>query len=413
MEFEPGDLVEIKTNYGIYRGILMPRHVFSGDDIIIIKLDNGYNIGIRKDSSFSMKLISKGEIKKSVKKLKQHKKGIKVSVLGTGGTIASYIDYRTGAVKPAVSQEELLLAIPEIDENYDIRSNNLFSIFSENMDVEHWKIIAREVEKEFNDVKGIIIPHGTDTMSYTASALAFMLQNLPGPIVLVGAQRSSDRPSSDAYLNLLASLKLMNTDLGEVAVAMHSTTSDTTVYAHRGVRVRKMHTSRRDAFRSINTRPIAEIGENVKFISDYRKSSGPLTSKIAMDERVMLLYYYPNMDKEILYDIGSRVHGIILAGTGLGHVSQNIIPVIRDLVRDSVFIGVTSQCLYGSVNLNVYATGREMIKAGVVPLKDMLPEVAYVKLMWAMANYGNNVKEIMKTNIVGEIDERRVGLDYV
>ncbi|MGC8565047.1 MAG: Glu-tRNA(Gln) amidotransferase subunit GatD [Thermoplasmata archaeon] len=413
MEFEPGDLVEIKTNYGIYRGILMPRHVFSGDDIIIIKLDNGYNIGIRKDSSFSMKLISKGEIKKSVKKSKQHKKGIKVSVLGTGGTIASYIDYRTGAVKPAVSQEELLLAIPEIDENYDIRSNNLFSIFSENMDVEHWKIIAREVEKEFNDVRGIIIPHGTDTMSYTASALAFMLQNLPGPIVLVGAQRSSDRPSSDAYLNLLASLKLMNTDLGEVVVAMHSTTSDTTVYVHRGVRVRKMHTSRRDAFRSINTRPIAEIGENVKFISDYRKSSGPLTSKIAMDERVMLLYYYPNMDKEILYDIGSRVHGIILAGTGLGHVSQNIIPVIRDLVRDSVFIGVTSQCLYGSVNLNVYATGREMIRAGVVPLKDMLPEVAYVKLMWAMANYGNNVKEIMKRNIVGEIDERRVGLDYV
>jgi len=413
MEFEPGDLVEIKTNYGIYRGILMPKHVFSGDDIIIIKLDNGYNVGIRKDSSFSMKLISKGEIKKSVKKLKQHKKGIKVSVLGTGGTIASYIDYRTGAVKPAVSQEELLLAIPEIDENYDIRSNNLFSILSENMDVEHWKIIAREVEKEFNDVRGIIIPHGTDTMSYTASALAFMLQNLPGPIVLVGAQRSSDRPSSDAYLNLLASLKLMNTDLGEVVVAMHSTTSDTTVYVHRGVRVRKMHTSRRDAFRSINTKPIAEIGENVKFISDYRKSSGPLTSKIAMDERVMLLYYYPNMDKEILYDIGSRVHGIILAGTGLGHVSQNIIPVIRDLVRDSVFIGVTSQCLYGSVNLNVYATGREMIRAGVVPLNDMLPEVAYVKLMWAMANYGNNVTEIMKKNIVGEIDERRVGLDYV
>lgn len=412
MDFEPGDIVEVKTSHGTFKGTLMPKHVFSGEDIVILKLENGYNIGIKKDSSFSMKLISKGEVKKITKKVKQHRKGIKVSVLGTGGTIASYIDYRTGAVKPAVSQEELLLAIPEIDENYDIRSRNLFSIFSENMDVEHWKIIAKEVEKEFEDARGIIVPHGTDTMSYTASALAFMLQNLPGPVVLVGAQRSSDRPSSDAYLNFLASLKLMSTDIGEVVVAMHASTSDNIVYAHRGVRVRKMHSSRRDAFRSINTRPIAEIGESVKILSDYRKRSGPIVSKTAMDERVVLLYYYPNMDRDILYDIGSRVHGIILAGTGLGHVSQSIIPVIRDLVRDGVFIGVTTQCLYGSVNLNVYATGREMIRAGVVPLKDMLPEAAYVKLMWAMANY-TNVKEVMTKNMVGEIDERRVGLDYV
>lgn len=412
MDFEPGDVVEVKTSHGTFKGTLMPRHVFSGEDIVILKLENGYNIGIKKDSSFSMKLISKGEVKKITKKVKQHRKGIKVSVLGTGGTIASYIDYRTGAVKPAVSQEELLLAIPEIDENYDIRSRNLFSIFSENMDVEHWKIIAKEVEKEFEDARGIIVPHGTDTMSYTASALAFMLQNLPGPVVLVGAQRSSDRPSSDAYLNLLASLKLMSTDIGEVVVAMHASTSDNLVYAHRGVRVRKMHSSRRDAFRSINTRPIAEIGESVKILSDYKKRAGPIVSKTAMDERAVLLYYYPNMDRDILYDIGSRVHGIILAGTGLGHVSQSIIPVIRDLVRDGVFIGVTTQCLYGSVNLNVYATGREMIRAGVVPLKDMLPEVAYVKLMWAMANY-TNVKEVMTKNVVGEIDERRVGLEYV
>ncbi|MGC8663675.1 MAG: Glu-tRNA(Gln) amidotransferase subunit GatD [Thermoplasmata archaeon] len=412
MDFEPGDLIEIKTEHGIYKGVLMPKHIFSGDDIIVIKLENGYNIGIKKDSSFTIRLISKAENKKITKKAKEHRKGLKVSVLGTGGTIASYIDYRTGAVKPAVSQEELLLAIPEIGEKYDIKSRNLFSIFSENMDVEHWKIIAREVENEFNESKGIIIPHGTDTISYTASALAFMLQNLPGPVVLVGAQRSSDRPSSDAYLNLLASLKLMETDLGEMVVAMHANISDSIVYAHRGVKVRKMHTSRRDAFKSINTKPIAEIGESVKFISEYRKKSGPLISKIAMDERAILLYYYPNMDRDILYDIGSRVHGMIIAGTGLGHVSQNLVPAIRDLVHDGVFIGITSQCLSGSVNLNVYATGREIIRAGAVPLYDMLPEVAYVKLMWAMANF-NNVKEIMTKNLVGEICERRVGLDYV
>ncbi|MGC9138496.1 MAG: Glu-tRNA(Gln) amidotransferase subunit GatD [Thermoplasmata archaeon] len=413
MDFETGDLVEIKNKKGIFRGIVMPRHAFSGEDIIILKLDNGYNIGIKVDDETDIKIISKGLSKKTERKSKINENGIPVSVLGTGGTIASYIDYSTGAVKPAVSQEELLLAIPEIEENYRIKSRTIFSILSENMKVKNWKVIAEEAFKDLDDSKGIIIPHGTDTMAYTASALAFMIQNLPSPIILVGAQRSSDRPSSDAYLNLIYSLKLVETDLGEVVISMHGSTSDTFVQVHRGVRARKMHTSRRDAFRSINEKPIAIIENEVRFISSYRKRSGPPVLRTGMDEKVALLYYYPNMDPDILLDIGSRMHGIIIAGTGLGHVSNDLIPVIRDLVSRGVFVGVTSQCLYGSVNLNVYSTGREMIIAGAVPLKDMLPEVAYVKLMWVLENYPGEERDKMLQNLVGEISERRVGIEYV
>ncbi|MGC8981119.1 MAG: Glu-tRNA(Gln) amidotransferase subunit GatD [Thermoplasmata archaeon] len=413
MDFETGDLVEIKNKKGIFRGIVMPRHAFSGEDIIILKLDNGYNIGIKVDDETDIKIISKGLSKKTERKSKINENGIPVSVLGTGGTIASYIDYSTGAVKPAVSQEELLLAIPEIEENYRIKSRTIFSILSENMKVKNWKVIAEEAFKDLDDSRGIIIPHGTDTMAYTASALAFMIQNLPSPIILVGAQRSSDRPSSDAYLNLIYSLKLVETDLGEVVISMHGSTSDTFVQVHRGVRARKMHTSRRDAFRSINEKPIAIIENEVRFISSYRKRSGPPVLRTGMDEKVALLYYYPNMDPEILLDIGSRMHGIIIAGTGLGHVSNDLIPVIRDLVSRGVFVGVTSQCLYGSVNLNVYSTGREMIIAGAVPLKDMLPEVAYVKLMWVLENYPGEERDKMLQNLVGEISERRVGIEYV
>ncbi|MGC8599104.1 MAG: Glu-tRNA(Gln) amidotransferase subunit GatD [Thermoplasmata archaeon] len=413
MDFETGDLVEIENKKGIFRGIVMPRHAFSGEDIIILKLDNGYNIGIKVDDETKIKIISKGLSKKTERKSRINENGIPVSVLGTGGTIASYIDYSTGAVKPAVSQEELLLAIPEIEENYRIKSRTIFSILSENMKVKNWKVIAEEAFKDLDDSRGIIIPHGTDTMAYTASALAFMIQNLPSPIILVGAQRSSDRPSSDAYLNLIYSLKLVETDLGEVVISMHGSTSDTFVQVHRGVRARKMHTSRRDAFRSINEKPIAIIENEVRFISSYRKRSGPPVLRTGMDEKVALLYYYPNMDPEILLDIGSRMHGIIIAGTGLGHVSNDLIPVIRDLVSRGVFVGVTSQCLYGSVNLNVYSTGREMIIAGAVPLKDMLPEVAYVKLMWVLENYPGEERDKMLQNLVGEISERRVGIEYV
>lgn len=413
MDFEPGDLVEIKTKKGVFRGIMMPKHAFSGEDIIILKLENGYNIGIKMEDDTEIRVISKRTSRETHREIKRKVDGIGVSVLGTGGTIASYVDYTTGAVKPAISQEELLLAIPEIEDKYNIKSRIIFSILSENMKVEHWKIIAKETFKEFDESKGVIIPHGTDTMAYTASALAFMLQNLPSPVILVGAQRSSDRPSSDAYLNLISSLKLVDTDLGEVVISMHGSTSDTYIHVHRGVRARKMHTSRRDAFRSINDRPIAIIGNDVVFTNTYKKRSGPAVLRTDMDEKVALIYYYPNMDPEIVYDIGSRMHGLIIAGTGLGHVSEDIIPVIKDLKSKGVFVGITSQCLYGAVNLNVYSTGREMILAGAIPLKDMLPEVAYVKLMWVLANHPGEEEERMLENIVGEFSERRVGIEYV
>ncbi len=409
MDYSIGDFVELITKKGVFRGYIMPKHDFSSDDILILKLENGYNIGLNKNEIIDVKFIEHYELKRKEISVTKNEIGKKITILGTGGTIASYIDYKTGAVKPALTPDELVFAVPEIGNRYNLETKVLFNILSENMKVHHWKTIAREIYNAFmNGSEGILIPHGTDTMAFTSAALSFMLHDLPGPVVLVGAQRSSDRPSSDAHLNLLASFKLFETDLGEVVVAMHGSTSDTYVDVHRGVRVRKMHTSRRDAFKSINNETIARINETVKFISDYKKRSGPVKLYDKMDESVALVYFYPNMDPNILEYIGSNKKGIIVAGTGLGHVSSDTIKVLKDLVDDGVYIGIASQCLYGSVNLNVYSTGREMVKAGLKPLGDMLPEVAYVKLMWAMGNFPKDFVNIMERNIVGEISGRRV-----
>ncbi len=409
MDYSVGDLVEIVTKKGVFRGYIMPKHDFSSDEVVIIKLENGYNVGIVKNEIMNIKFIEHYEFKRKEIKVAKNETGKKITILGTGGTIASYIDYKTGAVKPAMTPDELFFAVPEIGNRYNLETKVLFNILSENMKVQHWKIVAKEIYNAFmNGADGILIPHGTDTMGFTSAALSFMLQDLPGPVVLVGAQRSSDRPSSDAHLNLLASFKLFETDLGEVVVAMHGSISDIYVDVHRGVRVRKMHTSRRDAFKSINGEIVARINETVKFMTDYRKRSGPVKLYGEMDESVALVYFYPNMDPQILEYIGSNKKGIIIAGTGLGHVSTDTIKVLKNLVDNGRYIGITSQCLYGSVNLNVYSTGREMIKAGVKPLGDMLPEVAYVKLMWAMGNFPKNYVSIMEKNVVGEISERRV-----
>ncbi len=406
MEIEPGDYVEVITSKGSMRGILLPKPKYGDEGIVVIKLDNGYNVGL---VAKEIRLIRKGEKKERKKREIKSREGLPIiSIIGTGGTIASYVDYRTGAVHPALSSEDFIFAVPELVDEANIRASLLFNILSEDMKPAYWIKIARKIKDEAKYAEGIVIPHGTDTMSYTSSALAFMFEKLSLPVVLVGSQRSSDRPSSDAYINLLSAVKVAKTDMGEVVVVMHATSNDDICYIHRGTRARKMHTSRRDAFKSINSKPIGEVGEEVKFYGEYRRKDEETVLRDRMDERVSLIYFYPGMNAEILESLLDGMHGAVIMGTGLGHISSDLIPVVRKAVRDGTVIGITSQCLYGRVNLNVYSTGRELKNAGAIPLEDMLPEVAYTKLMWLLGNYERDeVEKLLSVNLRGEISERR------
>jgi len=281
-------------------------------------------------------------------------------------------------------------------------------MLSENIEVSHWQALAEIIAKELNNgVAGVVIPHGTDTLGYTAAALSFLLKNLSGPVVLVGAQRSSDRPSSDAAQNLIAAATVAATaDIGEVVVVMHGEISDTFSTIHRGTKVRKFHTSRRDAFQTVNDLPLGKVENGVITLhAPYRKkTTGPVTTDTSMEEDVAILYFYPGMKPE---DIPEK-KGIVLAGTGLGHVSAKLLPRVTKLIKDGTVIVMTSQCLFGRANMRVYSAGRDLIKAGVLPGEDMLPETAYVKLMWVLAHAKNkqDIEQLMMTNIAGEIAER-------
>jgi glutamyl-tRNA(Gln) amidotransferase subunit D len=411
---EIGDVVEVRRGEEAHTGVLMPHHEFSAPGIITLKLPNGYNVGMRVDKDAKVKLVSKKETKSHVRRSMPHDPSKKdVAVISTGGTIASYVDYRTGAVHPAKSAEELVYSVPELMGICNVRAKVLYSILSENMKVSHWQGLARAVAHELNSgAVGVLVPHGTDTMGFTSAALSFMLRNLTGPVVCVGSQRSSDRPSSDATTNLLAATRLcLDADLGEVVVVMHGETSDSYCLAHRGTKVRKMHSSRRDAFKSVNIDPIARIdGSEIAFSGDHQKrSQGPVELRDKIDGRASLLYFYPGFEAEHFDMIAKHVKGVVIAGTGLGHVSEDIVGSIRRAVKYGVHVVVTTQCLHGSVNLNVYSTGRDMIAAGALPVGDMLPETAYVKLMWAMGQTDDReeIKKIMLTNIAGEMTVRR------
>jgi glutamyl-tRNA(Gln) amidotransferase subunit D len=406
---EVGDTIQIIKKKEANEGVLMPHHEFSDEDIITIKLKNGYNIGIAIDQNTEIKLIKKHkETMKEAKTIPHDSKKPTVSIIGTGGTIACYVDYRTGAVHPATNAQELAFSVPEIFDICNVKAHVAFQMFSENLEVSHWKILAKEVAKEFNSGShGVVIPHGTDTLGYTAAALSFMLKDLTGPVVLVGAQRSSDRPSSDAAQNLIAAVTVAaKSDIGEVVVAMHGETSDTYTTIHRGTKVRKFHTSRRDAFKTVNEMPLGKIenGE-IKIDGKYRKkSSGKVTVDDKMGEDVGIVYSYPGLKPE---DIPDK-KGIVFVGTGLGHAPEKVFPRIKQLIKNGTAIVMTSQCIFGRINMRVYSSGRDLIKAGVISGEDMLPETAFVKLMWALAHEKNRekIEKLMTTNIAGEISER-------
>lgn len=417
-----GDLVRLYlTNGVILEGIVMPLTEFSGSDVLIVKLRNGYNVGVSWTKISKIEIIQEGaaEIGKVPPPARTEIEGSgekNITLISTGGTIASKVEYETGAVRPAITASELIEMVPELRNiARKLRVIELMRVLSEDMRPADWARIAEEVLSEIRGgADAVVVAHGTDTMGYTAAAIAFALRDLPMPVAFVGSQRSSDRPSTDAVFNLRAATATsLKAPFGESVVVMHGTPSDTYALAHRGVRVRKMHSSRRDAFQSINAKPLAKLEAldfEVKMLTDAyipRNRNGPSPS-IGFDERVTLLYTYPGMKCEIIEYLASEgVKGIVLAGTGLGHIPSYCVPTVKKITDAGVFVGVTTQTLFGRVNLNVYSNGRKLIKAGATPLADMLPETAYVKLSWALANFSrDNVAEIMLTNMVGEISLR-------
>lgn len=412
-----GDEVEVLTGDGRrYLGYLMSRTEYAEEGLITLKLPNGYNVGIALDDRATVRKISEGRAPAFTRgELPPVNPNLpRVALLGTGGTIASRVDYRTGAVRPAMTTEDLLSTVREVAEVANVESEVLLSVYSENMTSREWDAIARAVHDRISKgCEGVVIAHGTDTMAYTAAALSFVLQRPPVPVVLVGAQRSSDRPSSDAATNLLGALLVAGrAPFAEVVVTMHAWHSDDVIAVHRGTRVVKLHTSSRDAFQSVNSRPIAYVKEervvvratdlNPRGVTTYSFEPG-------FDDRVALLKFVPGMRGDILQLLAEQGYrGFVLEGTGLGHVASSWIPVIKKLTGDGAFIGMCSQCRFGRVNMSVYYNGRDLMAAGVTPLDDMLPEVAYVKLSWALhrANEPERLKQVMLTPIAGEVGER-------
>jgi glutamyl-tRNA(Gln) amidotransferase subunit D len=412
-----GDIIRITNKGKVYEGILIPRSELGEGTIVIVKMKSGYNVGIKVTNDTTIEKIGKGNKPTfaSPPIPKQNPTLPHVVIMSTGGTIASRVDYRTGAVRSAISASDLYGVVPELADVARVDTEIVFSLYSENITQKHWTELAQTVAKRIDQgVDGIVIAHGTDTMAYTSAALSFALQSLPIPVILVGAQRSSDRPSSDAATNLIGAVKAAGeAPFAEVGLAMHETVSDIATVVHRGTKVRKCHTSRRDTFKSINGNPIAKVKDlKVTMQTDQyqrRDTKKKLVLKPNFSEKVALVKFYPGLDPAIIdFYVEKGIKGILLEGSGLGHVSKFCFDAIKNAVAKGVVVALASQCIWGRVNMNVYDTGRDLLSFGVVPLGDMFPETGLVKLMWVLGQTEDveEAKELLKINIAGEFSSR-------
>lgn len=423
---EAGDDVRITKEKNSYAGTVMPKSESADANIILIKLENGYNIGIDYNSKVR---IEKLGTKSRLEKFPTHAftfdpKKPTIMILHTGGTIASRVDYKTGGVSPAFTPEEFIAMFPDLTKIANIKSRMIMNIASEDMDHTRYGHIAKEIERDIKlGLDGIILGHGTDTLHYSAAMLSFMLQNLPAPVILVGSQRSSDRGSSDAALNLACAANFITkTDFSGVAVCMHENPSDDGCLILPATKIRKMHTSRRDAFRPVNANPIARVGSDGKIemiAENYLKKDKKRNTivNVNMDPKVAIIKMYPIAEPTILdFYLKNGYRGIVIEGTGLGHVpaspedpKKSWLPSIKAVVKAGMTVVITSQTIHGATNKHVYKNLRLLEATGVIFGEDMTTEAAYTKLCFVLGNTKDpaKIKEMLLTNIAGEISQRR------
>ena len=400
---------------------------------ITVKLDNGYNITFAESEISEISTIGSAKLPDTITNtsISENSDLPEIWILHTGGTIASKVDYVTGAVAARFEPEELLDAIPELANHARIRTKKLGNMWSDDIRVRHWNAMMASAEEAFNSgAVGVVITHGTDTMHYSAAAAAFAWagqgERPPGRIAFTGSQRSSDRGSTDGTENLLAAVHWAahgpepTGENGDASVIiMHAGSDDGVCAIMPGCSTRKFHSSKRNAFQGINADPLGFISVgrngNCEIDMDVQKPTRNIAAKPAVfDEntRILQLMAGPHLFADQI-KLASNYDAVLFHGTGLGHLPiedpngdspENA--EMREAVANYCAKGgtavMTSQCIHGPIHMDVYSKGRDQQDMGIVGNHATIgPDAALVKLHFLLS-IGEDVQSGWNANLCGE-----------
>ena len=408
---------------------------------LTVKLVNGYNASYLLDEVSNLEIIDSLKVEQipvEIQGIEYDSKLPRIRILHTGGTIASKVDYKTGAVVARFEPHELVASVPELAEIANIEAEKLGNMFSDDIRCQHWNKMIDASKKAFDDgCDGVVITHGTDTLHITSAALNFAWagkgQAPPGPIALVGSQRSSDRGSSDAAENLIAAVywaanapKPCGTAGDSTVVVMHSSSNDGKCSIHPGVGVRKLHSTRRDAFQPVNSQPLGFINANSgdvsmeltegyqKLLAENSREVCITPTKYSTTVRIVQFISSPWLhEEEIEAVILTSPQAIIIHGTGLGHLpiddpekdapeNTKVWRALTRCINRNIPIIVTTQCINGPVDMNVYSKGRKQIAMGMLGHGSVSsPDTVTVKAHWALST-DMEMDKAMQSNLCGE-----------
>jgi L-asparaginase len=311
----------------------------------------------------------------------------RILILATGGTI-TMLRNEDGTLSPFREADVLLECVPELAQIAEVDLLALANIDSSNLQPGLWKTVATAIYERMDRYDGFVVTHGTDTITYTSAALAFMIQELPKPIVVTGAQVPLGEIGNDGHVNLINAVRVATSNLAEVAVVFGSQI----IY---GTRAKKTSVFDLQAIVSVNEQPMGDIGLFIKFNSTIRTRNRrkPLLQP-TLNENVARIAVYPGFKPEILEHLVEIHDGIVLEGYGAGHIpteTNSLIPAIREATARNVPVVVSTQCIVGSTQMEIYQVGRAALEAGAIPALDMTPETAMVKLMWVLGRTGDMV----------------------
>lgn len=328
----------------------------------------------------------------------------RILIVSTGGTI-TMVRGNDGGLAPCSDAGMLLNKVPELRQLAEIEVLPLVNLDSTNLQPAFWLDLAKAIYQRLDSCDGVVITHGTDTLCYTASALAFMLQELPKPVVMTGSQVPLDEIGSDGRANLINAVRVACGDVAEVLVVFGA-------LVIRATRAKKTSAFDMQAFTSVNAPPVGTIGLTIRMDDGLRmRGKRRALLRAFLNPNVAMLPVYPGLKPEVVSHLVSTHAGLVLEGYGAGHIPNaegaSLVPAIAEATARRVPVVVCTQCLVGSTEMELYQVGRSALLAGAIPAMDMTPEAALVKLMWVLGQADDpaTVGSLMQKAFAGELHE--------